>query len=227
MFFQRRQDGSEEDRLAQSREEMVRLQLARRGVKDERVLEAFRRVPRHRFVPPGARFAAYDDHPLAIGRGQTISQPYMVALMTEELRLGGGERVLEIGTGSGYQTAILAELCDRVYSVERIESLSLSAREVLADLGYANISFRVGDGTLGWAEYAPFDRILVTAGAPSVPPTLQRQLSDKGILVVPVGRSYFQTLTTLRRFGSRFREQRVCDCVFVKLVGEEGWRVND
>jgi protein-L-isoaspartate(D-aspartate) O-methyltransferase len=223
MFFSRPASPGEQDEHALERERMVKVQLRGRGIRDERVLQAFEKVPRHLFVPSRARDSAYEDHPLGIGMGQTISQPYMVGLMTQELRLSGQERVLEIGTGSGYQTAILAELARHVYTVERIERLAQDARAVLDEQGYMNISFHVGDGTRGWADHEPYDRILVTAGAPAVPPALRDQLVDGGILVLPVGQSYFQTLQTVRRFGSRFREQSVCDCVFVRLIGEQGW----
>src|SRR5512136_245928 len=158
------------------RQQMVDQQLVRRGVTDQRTLAAFRTVPRHLFVEPALRERAYDDYPLPVGEGQTISQPYMVALMTEALDLGGGERVLEVGTGSGYQTAVLAELVKGVFSVERIELLAKQARALLDRLGYAHVLVKVGDGTLGWKEYSPFDRILVTAGSPNVPPSLFEQL---------------------------------------------------
>ena len=171
----------------------------RRGIRDPRVLSAFRDIPRHLFVPRERTDEAHDDRPLDIGQGQTISQPYMVALMTEVLRLSGGERVLEIGTGSGYQTAILSKLCAAVYTVERLGGLSRRAQEVLGTLGLANVHFRVGDGTLGWPDEAPFGRIMVTAGAPEVPPSLEAQLAEGGRLVMPVGGRGGQDLVVVDR----------------------------
>ncbi len=202
---------------------MVERQIRRRGIRDRRVLDAFRSVPRHCFVPPRWRDQSYEDHPVDIGYGQTISQPYIVALMTEALHLRGDERVLEIGTGSGYQTAILASLCAHVYTVERIAELSDAARKVLGELGYTNVSYRVGDGTLGWPEEAPFDGIMVTAAAPSVPESLKQQLGEGGRLVMPVGGRGGQDLVVLERRGEEFRRERLCGCVFVRLIGREGW----
>ena len=202
---------------------MVERQIRRRSIRDARVLDAFRSVPRHLFVPPRHRDQSYEDHPVDIGYGQTISQPYIVALMTDALRLGGDERVLEIGTGSGYQTAILAHLSHHVYTIERIAELSAAARRVLDELGYKNISYRVGDGTLGWPEEAPFDAIIVTAAAPSVPESLKNQMADGGRLVMPVGGRGGQDLLVLERKGDGFRRQRLCGCVFVRLIGQEGW----
>ncbi len=202
---------------------MVEEQLRRRGIRDERVLDAFRRVQRHTFVPAESEPDAYDDHPLPIGEGQTISQPYMVALMTQCLELKGSERVLEIGTGSGYQTAILCELARKVHSIERIAALSERAGMTLQYLGYRNYELRLGDGTLGWPEAAPFDRILVTAAAPDVPPSLKRQLADGGILVIPVGPVGYQQLMVLRKRAGKTEEESVCDCIFVKLIGKEGY----
>ena len=219
---------------------MVREQLERRGIRDARVLDAFRRVPRHAFVPSDVEAYAYDDRPQPIGLEQTISQPYMVALMTQCLELAGAERVLEIGTGSGYQTAILCELARRVYSIERLSELSERAGMTLQYLGYANYELRVGDGTLGWPEQAPFDRIIVTAAAPDVPPSLLRQLADAtlrsgeaatslrstsgGILVIPVGPVGMQELKVLRKRSGETHGESVCDCVFVRLIGEEGYQ---
>ena len=180
-------------------------------------------MPRQAFVPETQRASAYDDRALSIGHGQTISQPYMVALMTEELRVGSTHRVLEIGTGSGYQAAILAELAAKVYTVERIRELSLHAAHTLARLGYTNVYFRVGDGTLGWPDQAPFDRIIVTAGGPKIPQTLVEQLIVGGIMVIPVGSEYHQTLTIVTRTKNGFETHEVCGCVFVKLKGREGW----
>lgn len=205
------------------KERMVAEQLVRRGIRDARVLRAMGKVPRHHFVDEALAGRAYGDYPLPIGERQTISQPYMVALMTEALELAGHERVLEIGTGSGYQTAILAELCGKVYSVERIKSLADRAMRTLDSLGYYNVLVRVGDGSLGWREEAPFDAILVTAGSPEVPPTLMEQLAPKGRLVVPVGDAYGQVLRkgTWAEEGIRWTD--LGGCVFVKLIGEQGW----
>lgn len=208
-----------------ARELMVERQLKRRGVDDPRVLEAMGKVPRHKFMPADVRARAYDDSAVPIGEGQTISQPYMVALMTQELHVRDTCRVLEIGTGSGYQCAVLAELAEHVYTVERIPSLTERARAVLeVELGYTNISFRVGDGTLGWPEEAPFDRIMVTAAAPGAPQPLLSQLAPGGEMVAPVGTQYMQMLTRYRRGEQgRVDSEEICQCVFVKLVGEGGW----
>jgi len=202
---------------------MVETQIAARGLHDPRLLDAMRRVPRHLFCLSSDHPDAYADHPLPIGGGQTISQPYMVALMTHELGLSGTERVLEIGTGSGYQAAILAELAAEVVSVERIPELAERARGLLEERGYANVRVVIGDGTLGWPECAPYDRIIVTAGAPHVPEALKEQLTDGGILVIPVGPRFMQTLTTVIRDGDSFEEWAECSCAFVKLIGEQGW----
>ena len=210
--------------MRRAKERMLRDDLRARGIRDERVLEAFGRVPRESFVPAHYRSGAYDDHPLSIGSGQTISQPYMVALMTETLALTGEEEVLEVGTGSGYQTAILSGLSKRVYTIERIEELSLRARETLEGLRYANITYQTGDGTLGWPEERTFDRILVTAGAPAVPASLTAQLREGGMLIIPVGDEMGQTLYAIEKHGGEIVRRRVCECVFVKLVGEHGWR---
>ncbi|MEW5726118.1 MAG: protein-L-isoaspartate(D-aspartate) O-methyltransferase, partial [Thermodesulfobacteriota bacterium] len=183
-----------------ARQRMVDSQLKARGLKDERVLAAMNKVPRHLFVEEALGARAYGDHPLPIGEQQTISQPYIVAQMTEALGLKGDEKVLEIGTGSGYQAAVLAELCYRVYTIERIRPLLIKARKLLADLGYTNVVFRVGDGTLGWPEHAPFDAVIVTAGAPEVPQPLIDQLADGGRLVAPAGRNRsVQTLLKLSK----------------------------
>ena len=202
---------------------MVEEQIRNRHIKDQRVLDAFLKVPRHWFVPSEHHKKAYGDHPIHIGLDQTISQPYMVALMSQCLALGGWESVLEIGTGSGYQAAILAELVQEVYTIERHETLSLKAQEKLKALGLNNIKFGVGDGTLGWPEEQPFDRIIVTAGAPQIPGALKSQLKDGGLLVVPVGPEDEQSLEIIRRNGTQFEQRTVCACRFVKLIGEEGW----
>lgn len=206
------------------REKMVREQLASRNISDAAVLDAFRKVPREFFVPPSEYEEAYHDHPLPIGYHQTISQPYMVALMTQNLSVSATDRVLEIGTGSGYQTAILAELAREVYTVERIEPLSASAREVLGDLGYSNIHFLNGDGSLGWEEFAPFDRIIVTAGSPQVPQSLVEELEDGGRMLIPVGEAGRQNLRCIEKNDNRISERIICGCVFVKLIGQEGWK---
>ena len=205
------------------RQRMVREQLVPRGICDPAVLEVMGQVPRHLFVDQGLAVSAYKDHPLPIGYGQTISQPYIVALMTQELRLTGSESVLEIGTGCGYQTAILAGLARRVCTVERLRPLSLQAREVLAELRIDNVLFRVGDGTLGWPAMAPFDAIIVTAAAPDMPESLGEQLADGGRMVIPVGSRGMQSLTVIEKEGGNLR-QRVVEMVrFVSLVGKEGW----
>lgn len=202
---------------------MVEEQLAARGLRDRRVLDAMRRVPRHCFVNPADVPRAYEDHPLAIGRGQTISQPYMVALMTELLALNPTGRVLEIGTGSGYQAAILAELAQEVVSVERDPALAASARERLARLGYGRVVVVVGDGTLGCAERAPYDGIVVTAGGPQVPPSLKKQLAPGGRLVCPTGPRDLQRLSVITRTASGLEESFDTACTFVPLIGAEGW----
>jgi protein-L-isoaspartate(D-aspartate) O-methyltransferase len=198
--------------------------LAARGITDSRVLAAVARVPRHRFVSEDLAERAFDDTALPIGSGQTISQPYIVALMTQELRLAGNERVLEIGTGSGYQTAVLAELCREVITIERHEELLGTAMPVLEELGYRNIEFRVGDGTLGCPERAPFDGIIVTAAAPEVPAPLYNQLAIGGRLVIPVGDRQSQTLIQVEKQPDGHPLTRdLCGCRFVQLIGEAGW----
>jgi len=202
---------------------MVEDQLRRRGISDPRVLEAMGKVPRHLFVPGDYQDSAYDDRPLPIGEGQTISQPYMVAIMTQSLGLKGRERVLEIGTGSGYQAAILAELARELYTMERIPGLTQNAQKVLREQGYQSISFRTGDGSKGWPEEAPFDGIIVTAAAPEIPQTFKSQLAEGGRLLIPTGPRYTQTLYKLTRQGDRFIEEDITGCVFVPLVGDYGW----
>ena len=205
---------------------MVDTQIISRGVNDARVIAAMRKVPRHLFMDESSWYKAYDDMALPVGEGQTISQPYMVAVMTELLSLGGDEKVLEIGTGSGYQAAVLAELSRELYTIERIQSLSDRAREVIAELGYSNIHMKVGDGTLGWPEAAPFDRILITAAAPSVPEPLVNQLSEGGILVAPVGDRFSQQLVRLLKQKGNLLKEYQTPCVFVPLVGEHGWKTD-
>jgi len=209
--------------LDKLRQEMVERQLKPRGIVDPNVLKAMRTIPRHLFVPKHLREAAYSDGPLSIGKGQTISQPFMVAFMTQCLKLTGDERVLEIGTGSGYQTAVLAESAKTVYTVERISVLSEQAAQRLRALGYDNCVFRVGDGTEGWPEMAPFDAIMVTAGAPTIPPPLMDQLDVGGRFVIPVGSEFHQTLYEGTRTPKGIQKRAVTDCVFVPLIGQYGW----
>jgi protein-L-isoaspartate(D-aspartate) O-methyltransferase len=201
---------------------MVEQQLERRGIADLRVLRAFRTVPRHEFVPVRYRDQSYRDTPLPIGEGQTISQPYMVAAMTEALGIDPGHRVLEIGTGSGYQAAILAALGASVYSMDRIESLAETAGRTLDRLGY-EVRIRIGDGTLGWPEEAPFDRILVAAGAPKLPEPLPEQLEEGGRLIIPLEDGYSQVLQIVTRIPGGFEQERGERCTFVPLIGLHGW----
>jgi protein-L-isoaspartate(D-aspartate) O-methyltransferase len=198
-------------------------QLVARGITDARVLDAMRRVPRDAFVPPDSRDAAYADRALPIGLGQSISQPYMVAAMTEALRLTGDERVLDVGTGSGYQAAILSELAREVITIERRPELTDAARATLAALGRSNVTLLAGDGTLGSPVYAPFDAIVVGAGAPRVPDALKAQLALGGRLVIPVGPPEHQTLHIVSRDRQGFIETLGIECVFVPLIGAEGW----
>jgi protein-L-isoaspartate(D-aspartate) O-methyltransferase len=200
-----------------TRERMLDEQIRGRDVRDPRVLAALARVPREQFVPEGSRHEAYEDHPVPIGHGQTISQPYIVAFMTEALRLQPSHRVLEIGTGCGYQTAVLAELAREVYSVEVIPSLADEARDRLDALGYRNVHIHVGDGHRGWPEHAPYDRILVAAAAESVPPALVEQLADTGILIIPVG-AWNQELRILQKHGPRVDLLGTLGVRFVPLV---------
>jgi len=212
-----------EARAARERERMVDEQLARRGITDARVLDVMRRIPRHRFVEEGLTHGAYEDHPLPIGEGQTISQPYIVALMTALLELTGQEKVLEVGTGSGYQTAVLGALTRRVCSIERLPRLAERARATLEALGVQNVWIRVGNGALGWPDEAPFDRILVAAGGPSVPPPLVEQLAEGGRMVLPVGSPEDQVLTVVERVGGQTQTRQAGECKFVKLVGKYAW----
>lgn len=207
-----------------ARERMVETQIKARGIKDERVLQAMRKVPRHLFVDPALRDQAYGDYPLPIGEGQTISQPYIVALMTEALELKGQERVLEIGTGSGYQTAILAELVLWVYTIERHAFLQERAKRILFELGYRNISFKIGDGTLGWPEVSPFDAIIVTACAPQIPPPLIDQLAEGGRIVIPVGDEFSQMLVKGVKRGGVLHTKNLEPVRFVKLIGAYGFK---
>jgi protein-L-isoaspartate(D-aspartate) O-methyltransferase len=214
---------SHEHDFSLARERMVKDQLIARGIKDEGVLEAMRKIPRHLFIEEALAGEAYNDHPVPIGEKQTISQPYIVALMTEALELEGKENTLEIGTGSGYQTAILAELSSRVYTIERITSLLVNARKLLAQLGYDNILFKAFDGTLGWIEYAPFDAIMITAGAPHPPQPLLDQLADNGRMIIPVGDRYTQELLKVTKKGKTLHQKNLGGCRFVNLIGVHGW----
>ncbi len=203
---------------------MVERQLRSRGIRSEPVLKVMGTVPREQFLPPSQEERAYKDQALPLSRGQTVSQPYMVAIMTEALRLEPEDRVLEIGTGSGYQTAILSHLAAQIFSIERIPELATGAGEVLGDLGCENVCIRVGDGSVGWPEEAPFDAILVTAGAPKAPEALKAQLKeDGGCLVVPVGDRYIQELLRITREGDAYEVEELLACRFVPLVGLEGW----
>lgn len=204
------------------RKDMVEFQLKKRGIRDSKTLDAFRTVPREKFVPPDQLKYAYEDGPLPIGHGQTISQPYIAALMTEALCLKGNETILEIGTGSGYQAAIIAHIGCRVYSVERILSLSQTAKNILKELGY-EIETRIGDGTLGWEKYAPYDGIIVTAGGPRIPPSLITQLKDGCRLIMPVGSRYVQDIILVRKEHGKPVQENLGGCQFVSLKGKEGW----
>jgi protein-L-isoaspartate(D-aspartate) O-methyltransferase len=201
------------------KEEMVKTQIRARGVSDESVLNAMLKVDRHKFVPEETRHLAYSDRPLLIGEGQTISQPYIVALMTELLELKKGDRVLEVGTGSGYQAAILAELADHVYTIEIIESLGRSAERLLKELGYSNIDVKIGDGYIGWEEFAPFDAIIVTAAPPHIPQPLLDQLKEEGRLVIPVG-GFYQDLKKITKVKGQIKSQDIIPVVFVPMTGE-------
>ena len=213
-----------DDRYLWERTRMVEKDLRRRGIQDPRVLDAMGSVPRELFVPESERKHAYEDRALPLEVGQTISQPYIVGYMTEALRVRGSDRVLEVGTGSGYQTAVLARLAAEVFTIERIGDLQGAAREVLERLGVSNVRFLVGDGTLGWERHAPFDRILVTAGAPDVPGPLKEQLaSDGGRMVIPVGDTHVQELVAVTRVGTEWTTEPLLGCRFVPLVGDEGW----
>ena len=201
---------------------MVRNQLIPRGIKNKRVLAAMEKVRREKFVPEDLRAYSYEDGPLPIGQGQTISQPFMVAWMSELLDLEGNEKVLEIGTGSGYQTAVLAELAAEIYSIETIPGLSEKARKLLNELGYKNIFFKIGDGTLGWDDKSPFDRIIVTAAADQVPPALFEQLAERGKMIIPLGERFFQVCSIVEKLKGKMKITRLDGCTFVPLVGKYG-----
>ena len=204
-------------------QKLLRIQLEEHGVGDPRVLDAIERTRRDLFVPEEVRPQAYDNNALPIGCAQTISQPYIVAVMTQALELRGDETVLEIGTGSGYQAAILAQLCGKVVTIERLDELSRRAQRVLADLGFENIEFRIGDGTLGCPERGPYDGILVTAAAPHIPEPLYEQLKPTGRMIIPVGDELSQSLLVVERGNGRPVTRELCGCRFVKLIGRAGW----
>jgi protein-L-isoaspartate(D-aspartate) O-methyltransferase len=206
-----------------AREKMMKNQIISRGITDPGVLEAMGKIQRHLFVEEALIGEAYNDHPLPVGYKQTISQPYIVALMTEALEMTGKEKTLEIGTGSGYQTAILAELSKTVYTIERIERLLEKSKMLLESLGYTNIFFKAFDGTLGWDEFAPYDAIIVTAGAPKIPQPLLDQLAEGGKLVIPIGNRYGQDLIKVTRTKNAFKEKNLGGCRFVDLIGAHGW----
>lgn len=209
------------------RRRMVDEQLIPRGIKNQKVLDIFYKIERHKFIPQDLRTSAYADFPVPIGEGQTISQPFIVALMTECLDLTGQEKVLEIGTGSGYQAAILAELAREVYTIERFKSLAKKAEAALTELGYKNIKLTVGDGSLGLPEFAPFDRIIITAASPRIPLPLIEQLKESGKLILPLGESFSQVLTVGEKKKDKLESIEVCGCVFVPLVGKYGLRNNN
>ena len=206
------------------RKRMVGEQIVARGVIDQRVLAAMRKVPRHEFLPEAMRGMAYGDHALPLGEGQTMSQPYMVAVMTELLDIKETDRVLEIGTGSGYQAAVLAELCEKVYTVERVKILADKARTTLDRLGYKSVAIKVYDGTYGWKDMAPFDAIMVTAGAPDIPAPLVEQLREGGRIVIPVGERYGQVLVKAVKSAEGIITQKSIPCIFVPLIGNHGWK---
>jgi protein-L-isoaspartate(D-aspartate) O-methyltransferase len=206
---------------------MIDSQLKSRGISSLEVLRAMSVVPREKFVSSEFIEAAYNDGPLSIGSGQTISQPYMVAMMTEALMLRKNDKVLEIGTGSGYQAAVLQEIAANIYSVERISALAENAKALLVSLGYSDIAIKVGDGTLGWPEEAPFDAIIVTSGSPSVPETLMSQLTNNGRMIIPVGSMTHQRIIRITRTEGNFNKEELLSCVFVPLIGEHGWRESE
>lgn len=207
----------------QERQLMVEMQLRRRGINDQRVLDAMLCIPRHLFVPQDYRKQAYEDHPIPIGEGQTISQPFIVAVSLQALALKGSEKVLEVGTGSGYQTALLARLAAWVYSIDRHASLAREAEVTLATLGLSNVQTAIGDGSQGWPEYAPFDAMLVSAAAPDVPRSLLEQLSNAGRMVIPVGPPHAQELQLVQRRNGQLQTETIEGCRFVPLVGAEGY----
>lgn len=207
---------------SKERAAMVRDQLRSRGIKDERVLTAMLKVERHRFVPPAYRNQTYEDYPLPVGEGQTISQPYIVAFMTEALDLKKEDKVLEIGTGSGYQAAILGEICDSVFTIEIFQSLALSAMKTLHELGYSNVFVRIGDGYKGWAEHAPYDAIIVTCAPADIPEMLEEQLAEGGRMIIPVGSDYTQNLYLLEKKAGKLQKKSVLPVRFVPMINENG-----
>jgi protein-L-isoaspartate(D-aspartate) O-methyltransferase len=211
------------DPYADARMKMVEDQLVRRGIVNQKVLEAMRKIKRHLFVNENEQDRAYDDTPLTIPCSQTISQPYMVGLMTELIGPDETKTVLEIGTGSGYQAAVLAETCKQVYSIERHQELAEHANNILKKLGYENVEIKTDDGTVGWKEKAPFDGIIVTAGAPEVPDILVEQLNEQGKMVIPVGTHYRQNLELVQKRGDSYIKKTICGCIFVPLIGRGGW----
>ena len=217
------QQANEKDKFTAERQAMVQSQLESRDITDPAVLRAMAQIPREKFIPAELLEEAYYDGPLSIGCGQTISQPYIVALMTQELRIDKDCRVLEIGTGSGYQTAILAKLAKEVYTIERIENLTLKAQRILAELNITNVKFHTGDGTCGWPEEKQFDRIIITAATPEMPEPLIEQLKTGGIAVVPQGVDYVQELVTIEKTAAGLKTKLVCGCRFVKLIGKFGY----
>lgn len=216
-------DYSSED-FTRKRIEMVEKQIVDRGVSDERVLNAFRNVERHKFVPESKVNQAYDDHPISIGEGQTISQPYVVAFMTEVLELSSNDKVLEIGTGSGYQAAILGELCDSVFTIEIFESLGSNAERILSNLGYTNIHVKIGDGYEGWENFAPFDAIIVTCSPKDIPKPLEEQLVEGGRMIIPVGNSFSQNLILLKKTNNKLHRKNVLPVRFVPMIDSTGIR---
>jgi len=212
------------DEFASAREQMLKWDLRGRNITNSDVLRVMGEIPREEFVPAEHKAQAYADNPLPIGMGQTISQPYMVALMTQELVVGPSCEVLEVGTGSGYQTAILCRLARKVYTIERFSELAASAEEMLSRLGIRNVEFRVGDGSCGWLEERTFDRVMVTAAVPDIPPPLVAQLAEGGVMVVPVGYEGLQELMVCRKTEGEISSRSVCDCRFVKLLGEYGFK---
>lgn len=215
------------DTLDAKKKSMINAQLKFRGISSIEVLKAMSKVPREEFVSREYMQVAYNDGSLPIGSGQTISQPYMVAMMTEALMLKKNDKVLEIGTGSGYQTAILQEIAAHIYSVERISILAEHARKVLDSLGYSGITIKVGDGSLGWPEQSPFDAIIVTSGSPGIPETLMTQLCDNGRMIIPVGSRNHQKIIRIKRSGDNYKKEEMLSCIFVPLIGKYGWDIND
>ena len=210
------------DEYTTHRYNMVEDQIIARGVRDKKVLNAMKKVERHLFVPPSLRADAYGDFPLPIGNDQTISQPYIVAFMTEALHLSGDEKVLEVGTGSGYQAAVLAEICDSVFTIEIIESLGIKAQKLLSELGYRNVFVKIGDGYQGWPEHAPYDAIMATCSPSHVPEPLEEQLAEGGYMIIPVGKKYYQELVLMRKKDGRLTMDDVLSVRFVPMVNKGG-----